>query len=385
MDSGGSPDKYLSATQEHNYIAALTRVYLYQNRDGSWGRDAIEKVTWTSQAIQLMHALKLSHDDLIFKNAKRWMEDNVSFENSHWLTRVEVGLKIGDFEKLCEDGYIDKFISDLQYDLKNEVEEPRLDFFWHVIPTLIALIPYEDSYQKRTGNKVPHDKVIKRLEGFYQSHRDDYITIKHQTNHTGLVALYLFLLSEKSGNNKYKADSDKMIDWLLLNMCYSDEGIYWQDSKSVTSYVLMDLLKCIPNSSELKQNIPKILQYLTPSSRGSVKRDKVTTFGTKLHADPLYITILVLRALVEVLRMDDENDLSRIREAAKSPSSIQKGVFKVTSFFSYHRKKFPGIMTFFLCLIGFIIIKGHMDVGLFFFSIAIGGAIGPIYNWLLNN
>lgn len=111
---------YLSTLQKQNFVIALSRFFLYQNRDGSWGQGSIEnKVTLTSQAIQLMHALRIGHDDKAFRKATRWMEDNIKKGNPHWATRLEIGLKIGEFEKLADDHHIDVFLSDLEVSLSS--------------------------------------------------------------------------------------------------------------------------------------------------------------------------------------------------------------------------------------------------------------------------
>lgn len=369
----------LSATQEHNYVAALTRIFASQNTDGSWGRKSEYKVTLTSQAIQLMYALNISHDDLPFKKATRWMQDHVHRGDPHWATRLEVGLKIGEFENLVNDDYISAFLNDLEYDLSYPNEEARLDFFWHVIPTLIALHPNEESYVKRAGRSIPHDKVIECAMKYCRPYGDSYIAVLNQPNQTGLVALYLFTISNNTKYEKYRETVRSMINWLIMNYRDSEEGVHWQNSRGITSYILIDLLRCAPDNTEVQQIVPKILKYLTPNSNGSVKKDKVTTFGTELHSEQVYLMILVLRAMTEAIIKEHPNEIRRYYYEARKPH-VRAFFYRLSWRFSYHRNKIPIFICFILCIVGWFAYKEQSDVGIMFLSTGLACILNILFD-----
>ncbi len=379
------PDKdFLSSEQKRNYYKALTKVFLYQNKDGSWGNKSKHQVTLTSQAIQLMYALKLGHEENAFKKATRWLEDNVKSGDPHWTTRVEVGLKIGEFEKLLEEKYIDAFITDLEFDLSNPNDIDRLDFFWDVIPTLIALYPYESRYKEKTGKSVPHDKVIKRVLGYCEFF-NNIIAVQNYANYTGLVALYFSIIGENEKYQECKDYSVRMINWLIANrMEKKEEGtIFWQLSQGITSYVLIDLLGCRVNDSQLPRYIPKILKYLTPDDNGNVREENITTYGVDVNREPLYITIVILRAITEVMAKYDSNEFNKFQSAVRNPSGVQILLGKVGHFFYYYKAKIPLAISAILVINAvYVIIKGSGDLGFFLLSIGVSGALSIFYEWL---
>lgn len=383
MTIDSSPQPLLSTAQRQNYIVALTRVFSYQNRDGSWGRSLDGRVTYTSQAIQLMLALGINHSDPFIIKSTRWMEDHIQCGDPHWATRLEIGLKIGDFEKLVDDHHIDSFFADLEYDLNHPSEEARLDFFWHVIPTLLALHPYEENYVRRNGKLIPHEKVIARAMGYCESFRDDCITVKNQPNHTGLIALYLSSISDKEGYSNYKKTSSAMVNWLLESRIESSEGTNWLHGKGITSYVLMDLLGLPIDSSKLEAYIPKILKYLTPTTAGKVDGDIVTTFETKLHSESLYATMLVLRAMTEVLKRYRNSELNECLSEARYRYKKKSLFLKLSRFFYYHRTKFPVIISVLLCLGGGMLFAFGKDmVGSLVVSTGFASVIYVFFDWL---
>ena len=336
-------------------LPILKKIFLYQHKNGSWGRGSTEnKIIYTSQGIQLMQTLGISHDAKSFKNAVRWLEDHVKNGEAHWTTRVEVGLKIGDFQKLFDDSYIKKFLDDLESDLMCPSEEARLDFFWDVIPTLIALHPSEKHYEELTNRTIPHEKIIARILDKSEDF-GDVITVQFQANHTGLVALYLSTIQDKLTDEKYRNLFDKMIRWIFINREETINTISWQNSRGITAYVLIDLLGCKLYENSIQKYFPKSINYISPNAKGNVEKDNViTTFGTKLHAESLYISMLVIRAMTEVLKMEDVNKLSEIRAVASNPTLWESWWAKTMRIFYYNKKKMSMIICFIMCIIGII-------------------------------
>lgn len=355
-DSKSEKQRLLSTEQTSHFSVALKKIFLLQSSKGYWGRGKVEnKVTYTSQGIQLMQALGVSHDNNNFKKAIRWLEDNIGKVESHWSTRVEIGLKLRDFNKLATDDHINHFLDDLEYDLNHPQEEARLDLFWDVIPTLIAFHPYEKDYEDKRGKVIPHEKLIQRIIEISEDFGGT-ITVQFQANHTGLVALYLATISDKDWAPEYRKKlyeyRCKMVKWLLANREENASSISWQRGKGITSYVLIDLIGCGLEKEKIKKCIPKIIRFIVPDARGNVKKDKVTTYDTKLHAEPLYVSMLVLRAMTEVLKMDESGIIADIRNKASNYSWFEALVAKFSRTFYYNKKKIPIIICVLLCIFG---------------------------------
>ncbi len=349
----------LSTKHIFNYSAALKKVFLLQSSKGYWGRGKIEnKVTYTSQGIQLMQALGISHTDKSMKKSIRWLEDNIDNVKVHWSTLLEIGLKLEDFRKLASDKVIFRFLDDLEYDLSHPKEEARLDFFWDVIPTLIALYPYEKEYENKRGKAIPHEKVIKKIIDSSEE-VGGTLTVQFQANHTGLAALYIATITDKEWEPEYKAKlydyKTEMVEWLLATREEDANRISWQKGKGITSYVLIDLLGCDLEEEMLKKYIPKIIRYIIPDTRGNVKKDKTPTYDTKLHAEPLYVSMLVLRAMTEVLKMENRSEINEIRNKISHYSWFESLIAKLTRLFYYNKKKIPMIIYTLLCVFGGII------------------------------
>ena len=383
MESEDARRILLSTEQEHNFSLALTRILSYQNRNGSWGLRSEDRVTLTSQAIQLMYALNYNHTNPAFKKATRWLEDHVQKGDPHWLTRLEVGLKIGEFDKLAADKYLDGFFDELDHDLNYPNEKSRLDFFWHVLPTLIALYPYEEQYIRRSGRSVPHDKVIERIKKYWECFGENYIAVKNQANHTGLVALYLSTICNKEEYKKYKDTYIAMTKWLISSRVENEDVVHWQHGRGITAYVLIDLIKCLPNDSKVQQCIPKIIEYIAPETNGWVKKDEIKTFNTKLHGEVLYVTIVSLRAMVEVLATNYPEQLRRFREEATVRFPIKRFLFKIFHFYSYYRKRIPIITSIAICILaGILIACGKTVSGFLFLPIGISCVLSIVFDWL---
>lgn len=355
----------LSTEQTSNYSVALKKFFLLQSSKGYWGRGEFEsKVIYTSQGIQLMQALGVDHNADNFKKAIRWLEDNVEKIKSHWPTRVEIGSKLEDFHKLATDKEVNHFLDDLEFDLDHSSEESRLDLFWDVIPTLIALHPYEKSYEDKRKKAVPHEKVIQKIIDNSEDFGDT-IAVQFQANHTGLAALYIATISDKEWLPEYKDKlfeyKNKMVKWLLANREENASCISWQMGKGITSYVLIDLLGCELEEETVRKYIPKIIRFIAPNSKGNVKNDETTTYDTKLHAEPLYVSMLVLRAMTEVMKMENMSEISDILNRASHYSRIEALIAKFTRAFYYNKKKIPMIIYTLLCIVGGIFYLFSME------------------------
>ncbi len=373
----------LSTEQTSHFSVALKKVFLLQSSRGYWGRGKIgNKVTYTSQGIQLMQALGVNHNNKNFKKAIRWLEDNIGKVESHWSTRVEIGLKLGDFNRLATDDDIDHFLDDLEYDLNHPQEEARLDLFWDVIPTLIAFHPYEKDYEDKKGKAVPHKKLIQEIIDISEDFGDT-ITVQFQANHTGLVALYLATIIDKNWEPEFQKKlyeyRCKMVKWLLANREENASSISWQRGKGITSYVLIDLIGCGLEKEKIKKYIPKIIRFIVPDARGNVKRDKTTTYDTKLHAEPLYVSMLVLRAMTEVIKMEGTDKISDIRNRVSDYSWLEARVAKFARTFYYNKKKIPIIICSLLCIFGGISYIFNME---FLASLLITIGVSCLFTYL---
>lgn len=368
MNVGIAEEEMVSDEQYKNYWVALKKLFLYQSGRGFWGRGNIDdRFTYTSQCVQLMQALGIDHNAKNFKKAVRWLEDNVDKLESHRATRIEIGLKIGDTKKLANDSCIDGFLDDLEYDMLHPKEKPRLDFFWEVIPILIAMHPYEQQF-KRT---IPHEKVIHYIEDNVENFGDT-ITVQFQANFTGLVALYLATIQDNFEVSEYR---DKMVKWLFANREENASRVSWQDGRGITSYVLLDLLGCNLEGDTLKKITPKILGFITPNSKGNVPKDNVKTFETKLHGESLYASILVLRAMTEVLKMENSSKLQNI-DGITNHTWFEALRAKIIRFFYYNKKRMPLIICMVLCLIGGLCYFFKEDfLGNLFFTIGASSAL----------
>lgn len=298
----------LTTEMTQNYKIALSQFFSSQNTDGSWGRTRQERVTFTAQAIQLMSVLNMSYDDEAFQKAIRWLENNVKKGTNHWTTRLEVGLQIGQFERLLKDGYVEDFINDIENFIENPTAE-YLNLFWDIIPTLIAMFPYEDKCEEMLEKKIPHEEIIERLKKHCEHFDNHTMTVQGQPNHTGLIALYFSTISKKEEYKQYKDDSKKMINWLKIRKSRSGQFVYWEESRGITSYVLIDIIRCDTDISTIKSDIAAAFRYLSPDEDGYVEEDKNTTFDTALHSTPEYVRMLVLRAYAEVERKLDSDRL----------------------------------------------------------------------------
>ena len=373
---------FLSTIAKKRYELALVRLLAEQNRDGSWGSGFSEKVTLTAQMIQLLLALNVKNSDAVFVSASRWLEDNVNKGDDHWATRLEIGLKIGDYHKLLNNGLITSFIEDLNHDLDYPEEAPYLDFFWHIIPTLIALNPYERDLEER-GIFVPHGKVIARIEHEHcHEFPDGCVTIEHHPNNTGLVALYYMAISQ---NEKYKhcrRRVDSMANWLLQTRRERrDVGVCWDESKSVTSYVAMDLLECI-SAEMLEQYLPNIIKYLSLSEQGFVSGDKKTTYDSDIHKKSIYSTILVLRALAEIIKKLGTGELADAYKNALAQKSMQRH-YRFKKRVSKIRVIIPTIICSLLIATSIICyVFEKNEVGSLLLSTGFAGILGLFFDWL---
>lgn len=371
----------ISTIQIKSYITALVRFFAAQNRDGSWGKSFSEKITLTAQAIQLMRSLNIVSSDKMYCKAVRWLEDNVSLGDEHWCTRLEIALKIGEFDKLINDGLIQSFITDLNYDLSHENEDDRIDLFWHVLPTLIALIPYES----RLDFTIPHKEVVAKIKKFCYNFRDDCIVVKHHPNHTGLVAYYFSMLGENQEFSECKQLANAMTNWLIETRTESyDKGTYWLESKSITSYVIIDLLYCLP-INEIEEYLPNIIKFLCPSKNGIIKGDKNTTYNTKLHSKSLYASVIVLRAISTIIGTLQNTSLQEIVNQINSNKS-KFLIYKILNFLGKCKTKIPMIICGLITISGIVLYCFKLnDYASLCLSIGVAGALGLFFDWLRKN
>lgn len=368
----------VTTLQRHNYISALSRVFALQNKDGSWGgRNIEERTILTSQAIQLMHALGIpSSDNAMFK-AIGWMKGLKTGHSHHWASRLEVGLILGNNSTLVNKQDIDDFINDVQQDMSSNKQQNNFELFWDVIPTLIALYPYESDY----GITVPHEEVIKCIDPYIRSLENGYMIVNGKANHTGLIALYLHTISQNEKYSGHRDKVNKMVEHLLsIIEAEDDNSKHWSRGRGTISYILMDLIICTPESDKarLRSCITKALTYLSPDEKGRVEADVNTTYETESHRNPLYVTLLVLRAMTEVMKQKKDEDLNKIVDEART----LKPHVKIKRIFSFSKKIMDIILCITLIFISIILINknGCDQYGYSIFSAAIGCAAGIIIN-----
>jgi hypothetical protein len=239
------------------------------------------------------------------------------------LSRVEVGLLLQDYSALARDKYIHSFMSDLTSDLEGLPghSQGRMDFFWHGLPTLIALVPWERPL--RDDHKVqpiPYEAVSEALRRLAIEYRNDCITVLQKPNHTGLAMVYLATVAGKDGQPDTFQRVEGMHNWIVESRVKDDGLVYWSYSRGVTAYVLMDLLRaCDPLKRPVLDELRDILRFLFTDqhSDGALPGDRTRTFETSLHSESLYATILSLRAAAAALAKFEPATLQTLRVSAE--------------------------------------------------------------------
>jgi hypothetical protein len=322
MAGGASSFRPVNETVQERYEHILRWFLARQHRNGSWG-SGNDKLTYTAQAIQVMHAAGFERDEKRVKKARRWLEDHANKQDKHRFSRLEVALLLGDLPRQESDSAAHElrdFLGALDSQLTNPAKLQIEDFFlWHALPTLIAMRPYEEELRKAgLISDVPHDKVM----GTLQSITTVFVgggrrAVWGQPNHTGLAALYLHSIRDVKGLSPDPGElSNSMVEWLIEDRATGlDFG--WDHSHGITSYVLIDLVGVgADEHPDIRGELPEIVQFLAPSS-GPLPGDRRITFATALHTQPLYATALALRALSTVMSKYQPDDLRRCRSNAE--------------------------------------------------------------------
>ena len=334
----------LSQAEQQRFLQGVAWVVANQRRDGSWGRTKVEKITFTAHAIQLLQAMGYSRDtSTALRRAVGWLEAHVRPGEPHWYTRIEIGLRLGQGHELLNNGYLGTFIDELDYDLDHPDETDRLDFFWHVLPTLVAM---RSSPTTEALLHVPHDRVIERLATFTTSFRDDCATVLHSPNHTGLAAMYCHCISSDVDAAATMAKS--FVNWLLESkssdsssrLASNDTSLHWHYSRSITAYVLIDLL-AVSASQLTDADIHSIVRYLLPNDHGQVLADAHLTFQTELHRTNFYSTVLSLRAIVAAQRSTRPDYLPELRTLVESTYRARPIPTRAATTISQHSHRIP--------------------------------------------
>ena len=385
----------LSPEQKQVYNSALATLLAYQNKDGSWGsskegkkEDKENKITNTSQMIQLMLSLNVKADEPIFTKAVKWIEDEIEIGDPHWATEVEIELKIGNFKQLFSDKRGRAFFEALEHDYGKSGDDPadlpnekHLDLFWHVIPTVIELLPYLDEL-KQLGYEIPFAAIDKHIEQFCRLYEGGCIAVNNHPNHTGLIALYYAKLSKCAGFEEYKAKSEAMARWLLECRINDTTGTNWLNSKSITAYVLIDLLNSL-DYAQISEHIDGIVRFLLPPSDGIFKGDKNTTFNTKVHAEWLYTTVLVLRAIAELMKVTGSTSFDTLFQEVKNNKKLIISK-KTKRFLKNLRRSIPFSLSILITLAGVICYCfGSDEAGQIIVSTGVAGALGIFFDWIL--
>lgn len=367
--SKNTKSRILNTRQEHIYGYALRNIVALQNRDGSWGNKQ-EAVVLTAQAVQLMIALGYSLHTPNVQKALHWLDSNINKGDKHWTTLLEIGLKTERFNEFLREGDIQDFVDDLNKYFDDPMSS-SLDFYWDVLPTLIALFPYEDDYTKKTNEVIPHEKVINRINTECKDPDGIYMSIDYKPNNTGLVALYYMTIAKKRKFAGYKEKARAMIRWLIecRNIDDNDElgsGINWLGSRSITSYILIDLHRCLDNNDPIRKYFKDIIRFITPKENGLCSYDRYTTYNSNIHANPLYITILSCRAMAEVLRTTSPKSFDGIIEKMEDRDFFKDLDYRWT----YFKICNPGFMPYLICcavvLIGIGIVGTDLNGGVRF-------------------
>lgn len=372
---------YLTPTQLNCCKTALNRILANQNKDGSWGNKKVDKITLTSQVIQLFLSLGIKKTDPVLLKAFRWVQDNIEVGEEHWITELEIDLKMGRFDDVLEDQKsLDTFLNGLNHDLDYPNEEAHLNFFWHIIPTLIVFLPHYKEMQER-GIEIPFTKINEKIKDFCQVFGEDRIAVEHHPNYTGLIALYYHLLSDLSGFEKCKELSMAMCNWLMETRTENREEVFWLDSKSITSYVIIDLLVCV-DDKKIEPLLSKVTKFLIPNKKGIVGGDTKITYNTKLHSDPLYITILALRAISEIENFGNADSLRKCINEIKKKKHVFFA-YRFSKFISKNLRKIPLIISFVLTICGIILYTFDIrEAAQIIVSTGVAGALGIFFDWI---
>jgi len=370
------------------YSTGLAWFLANRNRDGSWGIKKNERVTYTAQAIQLLISAHFDIEGRILKKAIRWMEDEVKPSSKHWYSRLEIGLLIGDFEKLATRGYLKRFLDDLNKIFVDNTKENTERFFWHFLPTLIALRLHEKRLNETINRRVPHKKVVEYLFKYMTQFRDDCITIQHKPNYTGLVALYLNGLSPIPICPDPKSKVKALVNWLIESKVVEKDTVHWFHSRGMSAYVLMDILMVSgEDSSPIDDVIYEIANHLAPNKKGYVSGDKSTTYETKLHAEALYATVLSLRGLATAIgRYYTVKELDKARNQAEDIYHNLPIFFRIGNSFHRNKSKIPWLLSSLFIILGIIlIVLYHKDIGINLIFTAVGSFMGLVTTLLFKN
>lgn len=322
--TGGSARSASTLLDFRAYTTSFAWLLAQQHRDGSWGPRGT-RVTHTAQMIQLLRVSGFRPDDPIFKKALRWLEDNVGPKSEHRWSRLEVALVTNNIHQDDVLSDLSDFLTQLNDDLDTPSGEPEhLDFFWHVLPTLIALAPHEDYLLGKLAlGGVRHPDVLSKLLTYTTSFRPDCKTVLHRANHTGLAALYLNVVT-RHGRLEATSHRDAFVNWLIESRVPEGKKLHWHYSRGITAYVLMDLILlngAVPFDTQ--SLVPPTMRYLQPGPQGYVVGDNLPTYDTSMHRRPLYATILSLRAAATVVSRVEPEALERWRREAENSTTHQ--------------------------------------------------------------
>lgn len=283
-----------------------------QNRDGSWGHDDKTKRRWTSNAIIALSGIV--HGPLDVRSIRKAAIYLRGLRREdEWYLRIPALLAVGEASWLKECGDIaalEKLISadkvgTLAFKVALTTELLRCNI---QLASLEAI---------RSAILATGCEEVDGLYSFGGGH----------TSHTTLYVLFLCLVGRKEDEELIQ----RALRWVQIRSIRVRDGIgiCWQESHSITAYVMINLMEMRAVPFDTEPIIAKALHYFVPLQDGNIPPDLHHTAHESRSS--VYTTILYVRAVGSYLKRYNayEEAFSGIMQAdlLEAPAALHR-IFK---------------------------------------------------------
>ncbi|GAG62304.1 unnamed protein product [marine sediment metagenome] len=335
---------------------AIRWLLLEQNLDGSWGKNIIDKVRWTANAVYSFHLLGLSAEFKPIKKAIEWLK-KIDENHVEWYLRIPPLCAFGLKDWLNHKGDFNR--------IKQLFEKDSIGPL--AIKSAIALDLNESGVSLPNINQI-ESSVLSTL----REEDNDLFSFAGSTNDTSLYCDFLNTLFPKKHNDIIQ----KCLRWILIRKIENKDlnTICWEKSYGKTAYVILNLLKFIKQKPKIRSLLPQVLEYYRPSHSGAIPPDNFPAHESK---SSIYTTILFIRVYAKI----SEYHLDNYRELSVF---LLEGIYKNLLF-----KKYVYRFIFFLlsaiCLTSIVYLVKYV-LGKHFLIAILTGLIAwfipRFFNWL---